>query len=492
MAVGGRAAAASLPKSAARGALLVENFRQPTDSDDTACIARAIAAARAAGGGRVIASAGRVYRVSPSTTFVSLNPSGGTCRYNVCVQLPPRVTLDMQGSTLQLQGTAEATILSNTNGTGSGKRDSHIGLVNAVLDGRNVPFTYHSLLHLAYIDTLTLNSVKIVRGVLQGGWIYNCAASVFDNLDADGFVGQPWTIGSPLGDNQVYDSQFGRLHARNVTALPGNTFYQPGNSFDLVLTRCSIDSIAATNCAAGIKLQWPGTDITLGSVTTDSCGDQNGNSGLKIQGDASGAVSRVRVGHVVARNQTGPGLFMEMCVDCSVESYSGAGNNKNGNMGDVWVGGTNDHVGAISSDASGGTGVIVRPYARGYRLPEVLVTNPGRNPKSPNNAGVTVFGGVGIFGGVICIDNQPQGTMSRGVDITSPTAVGSIASLTVSGQRQAAFNSVSGSFRPPKTLSILKDPTHSAPQRPSARAAERLRHLRERQSHKKRRRKVRR
>ena len=438
----------ALARSRRRPTLHVDRFRRSHDGDATLSIRRALAAAHEMGGARVMAAPGRVYRVSPHGTFDALNPSGGTARYPVCIQVPPGVTLDMRGSTLQLRGSAEATLVANTNLTGTGVRDMHVGLVNAVLDGRHIPFTGSSLLHLGHLDRLLLRRVKIIRGVYQGGWVYDCTRSVFDDLDANWFVGQPWTIGSPLGANQVYDSRFGRLRASNVARI--NDTFQPGNSFDLVLTRCRIHSIKATRCAAGIKVQWPGADIRIGHVETEWCGDRSGNSGLKLQGDeVSGPVSRVEVGRVVARNQAGIGLFLEYCRDCSVHSYSGFGNNRNGTAADVWIGGVNDYVGSLSSEGSGGIGVIVRPYATGYRVRNARIRNPGRVAAAVDKVGVAVFGGSGVFERVSCIDSRRVAAMSRGVDVNAPSAVGRIGRLTVSGQRKEAFASVAPTFPPP-------------------------------------------
>ena len=398
----------------------------------------------------MLAVAGRVYPVTPQATYNSLNPSGGIGRYNVCLQIPSGVTLDMRGSSLRLHGTEEAVLVANANLSGMGPRDASIGLLDAVLDGGNVPSAATSLLHLAHADHMDVRGVKIVRGNYQGGWIYDCRASVFDQLEVDGFVGQPWLIGSASGlGNQVYDSMFGTLRARNVTQL-GNDPYFVGNGFLFVLTRCHVRRIEAYQCGAGIKVQWPGQDITIGSVFTSDCGDPSGNSGLKLQGDAQGGpVSRVTVGKVVARKQTGPGLYMDRTVDCTVASYQGVANNATGASADVWIGGTSDHVKELRSDESGGAGVVVRPYATAYVLDNVWVRNPNRRRSATGSAGVAIYGGSGALGYVSCVDTQHPSTMARGVDVSSPTAVGQIAVLEVTGESEEAFKSVSTAFPAP-------------------------------------------
>jgi hypothetical protein len=329
-------------------------------------------------------------------------------------------------------------------------RDAHVGLVNVVLDGGNVPSSVTSLLHLAYVDHLVLRGVKIVRGSYVGGWIYNCRASVFDQLEVDGFRGQPWLIGSPSGvGNQVYDSKFGALRARNVATI-NNDYHFPGNSFVLVLTCCHVQSIEAYDCGAGIKIQFPGRDVTIGNVTTANCGSASGNSGLKLQGDPEGGhVTRIKVGKVLARGQTGPGLYMDGSLDCTVDSYRGIANNMIGVLADAWIGGTNDHIKDLRSDESGGPGVLIRSSALGYQLGNVWVRNPGQSRRATGDAGVAISGGSGVLGRVKCIDTQHPTTMDRGVDVNSPDAVGQIAALEVTGEGEVPFKSVSKTFPAP-------------------------------------------
>lgn len=422
----------------------VEAYRQAADADDTDCILRAIVAASLAGGGVVQAAAGSVYRVSPRGSLPSLNPSGATGSYATCIALPSSVTLDMQGSTLQLQGSVQATLVANAVRNGR-ERDHDVGLVNAVLDGRNVPFSDTSLLHVAYVDRLTLDNVKLINGSYQCAWVYAVANSSFDGLDADQIRGLAWTIGSPqgggTGSNQVYDSVFGTLTASNVTTL--GTFNQPGNSFDLVLTRCSIARIEARRCDGGIKVQFPGRDITIGSVLTEDCGEASMNSGLKLQGDINGGpVRNVDVTDVVARGQAGPGLYLERSENCRIGSYLGEGNARTGRTSDVWLGGTGDAVGSLVSRSAGGAAVHVRSYASGFSVEKLHASNTGQAAGAPSRAGVSVAGGTGTFGQVSISDDQRPATMTDGVDIYAADARIAIASLDVTGGTGVGIHSM--------------------------------------------------
>lgn len=429
----------------------VDHFRRAGDSGWARPIARAIAAAQRSGGGRVLGSPGRVYGLRPHAIYTAQLPHGATTSYRVCVQIPPGVTLDMQGSTLRLLGSTAAAIVTNKNLSGVGWRDTDVALVNAVLDGGSIPARGTPLLHLAYVDRLILQDVKLVNGNCVGGWVYNCNASTFDSLEVDGFRGLPWSIGSAARTgNQVYDSTFGALRARNVTWIDPY-YYFPGNSFVLTLTRCQVKSIEAYRCTAGIKIQSPTQDLTIGTVTTSACGSPTGNSGLKLQGDKGGRpVANVSVGMLRAEAQTGPGLYMERTLDCTVDSYRGVSNNVNAAQADVWIGGTNDLLMDVQSDESGGPGVLVRPYATGYRLDNVLVRNPYQSPKAVRpSVGVAVEGGVGSFGHVTCVDTRRRPTMERGVDVSSPEAIGLITALEVEGNVPMPFASVSKEFEKP-------------------------------------------
>lgn len=428
---------------------VVDRYRRLVDTDATPSFRRAIHAAQKAGGGRVLASPGRVYRVSPQTTYDALNPSGDVARYRVCLQLPSNVTLDMRGSTLRLEGGVEAALIANDDLSGMGARNADVGLVDAVLDGGGIPSQATSLLHMAYVARLALRRVKIVRGTYQGGWIFNCHDSVFDGLDADGFQGSPWSLGSPIGNgNEIHDSRFGALRARNVTGLDGESHV--GNSFVLVLDRCSVRSIEAQRCAAGVKVQWPSRNVTIERVHVAECGDAAQNSGLKLQGDVQGGpVTRIAVGEVVAQRQTGTGLFMEHSVDCTVTTYRGLHNDAAGSRADVWIGGTNDRIESLHSDRSGGPGVMVRPYATGYELANVLVKDPGQSRQAPASAALTIYGGSGKLGDVRCKGTETPPTMGRGVDVNGPSAVGSVGTLKVTGQSDVPFVSASAAFHSP-------------------------------------------
>lgn len=441
----------------------------PTPSGDTsgatdvATINAAIVAASNAGGGRVVAAPGRIYQVAASTTQSVLHPSGTTASRSIAVRILPNVILDMNGSTLQLRGSAECIIVGNslTNNTG---RQANLGLVNAVLDGRNIAATSHSMMHFAYCDNLTLDNVKIINGVYQGAWIYDVTESRFDKLDAQTFQGQPWTLGAPQstgsGNNQIYDSWFGSLRGTDITLL--NTGSQPGNAYNLVLTRCTIDSIYARDCSAGVKLQQPSSDVTIGSVIVDTCGEATAlNSGFKIQGDTTYTAgtdrpTRIVVGQVIAKAQANMGLYLYHTRDCSIGSYAGSGNVTlhTASADVVLAGGINDHIGHVRSDSSLGGGIRISNDAvtgpTGYRINSARITNPGINASGSIRSAVRVdYDSEGSFGDLVCIDSQGSPTMDRALHVLDADAIGEVQRFTASGWSTSAFTSNAAGFGNP-------------------------------------------
>lgn len=454
---------AALVEQDTRISVLPEPSGDTSGATDVARINAAIATALAAGGGRILARPGRTYQVAASTTTTVLHPSGSTASRSIAVRLPNNVVLDMSGSTLQLRGSSECIIVGNSVIDNS-VRQSNLGLVNAVIDGRNITASSHSMVHFAYVDGLVLENVKIVNGVYQGAWVYDVTNSRFDGLDSSGFQGQPWTLGAPqstgTGHNQIYDSWFGSLRGSDITLL--NTGSQPGNPYNLVLTRCTIDSIHVINCSAGVKLQQPSTDVTIGSVIVDTCGEGTAlNSGFKIQGDTAFTAgtdrpTRIVVGQVIAKAQANMGLYLYHTKDCSIGSYAGYDNVKlhTASADVVLAGGINDHIGHVRSDSSNGGGIRISNDAvtgpTGYRINSARITNPGINASGSIRSAVRVdYDSEGSIGDLVCIDSQGSPTMDRAIHVVDADAVGKVQRFTATGWNTSAFTSNATGFGNP-------------------------------------------
>jgi hypothetical protein len=425
---------------------------------DTTAIRAALAAVAAAGGGVVRAQPGKLYQVAPTAfTQTVAHPSGSTAARNPCIMIPAGVVLDMAGSTLQLRGATQAWLVCNGNTSGTGTRDHDLGLRNVVLDLRSIVYNDRAGVHFSHIDRLELRNVKIINGSYFATWIYNINDSVFDDLDADGVVGQPWQFGDPQaggdGFNQVYRSSFGAVRSRNITLY--DTGSHPGNIFTGVLTDCTIDSIFGYNCSAGVKIQAPSKNVVVGLALLDTTGEASAlNSGFKYQGDATwGNIKNCSVGQIVAVNQVNMGLALLYTENCSVGTYVGRNNCLLATNGDAFLGsGINDYIGSINSSNSGGAGVRISvspglsQIPTGFRLPNVRVTNPGQVSIIKSGFRIDYAGTSGTVGDLVCIDDQATKTMTRGVDVTVSGVVGSIATFTCTGFTDVAFSSSSAGF----------------------------------------------
>lgn len=435
---------------------LVAPSGDATGVTDTAAINAALATVSAAGGGIVRAQAGQVYKVASSLTRTVQFPSGSTGSRNVCIPIPSNCMLDMNGSTLQLQGASEAAIVC-VDKLDNSARNADLGLKNAILDGRSISMSLTSLASFFYTDRLTLTNVKIINCTFSGGWVVDVTDSRFDEIRSDNCQGQPWTFGDPQptgsGHNGVYRSMFGKLYGQNTTRL--NSGSQPGNPFDLVLYSCTIESILAYNCSAGIKLQQPSSDVTVGEVVIDTCGEANAlNSGFKIQGDPTYAAgtdrpTRITVGQVTAKNCLNMGLYVHHSQDCEVQTYRGFNNvthDASSGHTDIFLGGNNNFrlldAASINSNAAGlrvnqdsGAGTEL-----GSRVDYLKVTNPGQNAAALIRDGVRVDTASNInFGTVELVDNQGSPTMQIGFNVTSAGAIGRVDNFTSTGNVSDEF-----------------------------------------------------
>lgn len=447
---------------------LPEPSGDATGVNDRVALQAAITTAAAAGGGIVMAPGpGRTYKVNTAGTRNMLLPSGTTSGKNYALILPSNVTLDFQGSTLQLAGSTVCRLVVNTNSANGGPRDTHLGLKNVVLDGRSVSTSDNALIQFCYCDRLILDNVRIINGYNIGAWVYDVTLSYFHRCDTESFTGGPWMFGDPQstgsGHNSVYDSTFGDLTGRDVTLQDTGT--HPGNPFVFVLNQCTINSIRAYDCGGGIKIQQPTIDVTIGLVVLDTCGEATAlNSGLKIQGDATQSgqtrAVRVKVGQAIVSNQANPGLYLSHCQDCSVGSYSGYNNVllHNAHADVVIQDAVRPYVGHIDSVNSHGGGVLITtggataPTAcKNFRLDHVTVINsgqPGSTPLIKAGVRLDVTAATGSIGDLVTIDDQGgSNTMDYGVLVTVSGVTGFVSTFLASGQVTGAkSNASSGTF----------------------------------------------
>lgn len=430
-------------------------------TDDGPAIRAQLTAASA--GSIIYGIPGRTYLVGTPLTASTFKVPSGTTSMPYVLAIPSGVTLDLRGSTLKLKTGTDAVMVTNAGALTGTPADSDIGLVNAVLDGNNVTLTNKALLMWTGITRPKL-SCKVINGNHIGVNMYNVSHGDFPLLDADTVAGQPFGFGqnSPSG-NDVRDCRFGTVRARNVTPDPANAFNGPGNSLAGVFQRCTIDLIEARNCTAGIKIEQPSSDVVIGRVLTDTCGDSGGNSGLKLQGTSTSTstmVYRVTIAELIATNQTAHGLWMEYSADCHVGAFVGRGNNTLGTGPDVWLGGTRDTLASINSVGAGGDGILVRTYAADLRIGTVTIRNPGQVVAATSKVGISIPGGTGSIRSLRAIDDQGSPTMASGLSISGTGAAFQCPEVYVKGATGTYVNVVTGAATT-RRIRISGNPTYA-------------------------------
>lgn len=285
------------------------------------------------------------------------------------------------------------------------------------------------------------------------------------NVSAGIKIGQP-TDGLTIG--QVIIDTCGEATALNSgLKLQGNQAVgglvnftgDTSNGTSTILNASSLTGLVNGTPLTGPNLQ-ANTHIvsSTGSTVTISKPANGTASGSAFQQTEMRYVSNVKVGQVFARNCVNLGLYLFWTKDCTVGSYTGYNNVLlHTANADVYMdGGINDRVLDIVSINSGGGGIRITTgtsaYPIGYRMPNVLVVNPGQNPSSAIKNAVRIEGATsqGTMGDVVALDNQASHTMDIGVNILNAGAAGSIASLSVTGNTgSATVNSSGGTFTLP-------------------------------------------
>jgi len=230
-------------------------------TDDAAEFRSALAAAPAVS--TVYGTPGKTYLLATplrSPTFAV--PSGAIPLAHMRA-IPDGVTLDLRRATLRAG--ADAVLV-----TRSRYRHQHRGLGHRARWYRSrrelsavqqpLPRAAHSR-QWAAAARLHLRMVNVQHGGLA---LYGCDHMDAPRLEADGVVGQPYSIGYPRAALGVADSRFGTVAVDNVAPDPANTFNFTGNVLSGKLQRRSIASIVGRNCSAGIKIASYSTDLKIG------------------------------------------------------------------------------------------------------------------------------------------------------------------------------------------------------------------------------------
>jgi hypothetical protein len=410
-------------------------------ADDSAAIRAALASAQP--GQTVYGKPGAVYRIATAQTSTTFYVPSGTTTMPCGVVIPDGVWFDTRGATL-LNGGVEMVLVTNEAAfTNASSHDVGGGLINAVLDGAS--FADKWLIQMAKLDGFQLD-VEVKNAKLGGIQIYNATRLRSNYLRAENVMGQPFAIGYPTAALVVSDSTFGEISAENVSPYAPNTFNFPGNAFYGEMQRCTIDTMVAKNCAAGIKLAEKCVDLTIGKINMDTCGDAQGNSGVKFQGtNATSGPYRIHVGQITASNQWAFGLWMDYSQDCVVDSYVGYNNQTGGTGADVWIGGKRDQIGSMKSVNAGARAIYFRPYAADIHLGSVQVLNPGTVTTTANErSALVIAGGSGTILNFLATDDRATKLMWRGISVDDATAQVQIARARITGAVDQPYRVVSG------------------------------------------------
>lgn len=394
-----------------------------------------------------------LYKIEPTLTKTILNPSGSSASYNVCFPIPNNVIVDGAGSTFQLQGSTEAIVFSNATLDNSA-RNSNIGLINAIADGRSLGFNSHSLLHFSYLDGFKFD-VKIINSSYIGAWLYDVTKMDARRLLGENCNGQAYALGDPQvtgsGHNAIYDSQIDYIGGQGLTLY--DTVSHPGNPLYLVGSNVQVKNTFTNECSGGIKIGQPSTDVLYGPTLLVKTGEATELQGaFKIQGnpaypEGTDRPTRVIATSVIAKECVNMGLYLFHTQDCKVLSYSGYGNvthDVGGGHADIFLSGNNNaRVIDASSNKSNAAGLRVNNSGgvdNGSRIDYLKITNAAQNAAAEIKDSVRIDSASTIkFGAVELVDTE--GKTAIGFNVTSEGAVGGIKDFVATGQTGAEFAS---------------------------------------------------
>ena len=440
------------------GIAFLEQFGAVGDgiTDDTVAIQTALNTLTA----RVMGSAGATYLVTKQGEM-SLFSNVPLVKTSYCLKIPSGVVLDLGGSTLKLGDDENAAIAINENATGSygyaeglGYTDHDLGVENGTLDGNQANQTYEGGALLGEIPCVYFVGVlrprayrlKVVNGRRYAGRFLNCDHGFFDDLYAEGCRGDSWSFGtSGASPTELRYSQIGSVSADNCTA---ETWYQnpQGNGAIFTTKFCEVGQVISKNCGGGIKIQSTTQDTTFGSLIF--VGGANGtlNSGVKVQGDGTGALTpeRVAIGKIISRDTVGAGLYLHDTGLLHIGSYEGYGNATDLSYPDVWIDSSECVIGSIISDAAFMAPVLLR--AEIATKPVYIGAILGRNMDAAVTYVAASGAGVLVEIGHIAADVTSLPSVFQYNDGTGVVRIGTISKGAATAEYSLAAAPTTGSF----------------------------------------------
>lgn len=411
-----------------RESVSVKDFGAVGDgvTDDTA----AIQAALNSGAKIVNGIPGDTYLVS----YVSVKTILGTDnRY--CLLLPDDVDFNLNGSTLKLANSQNATIIMNS--TAGTTQNVDIGLHDGWLDGNETNQTTPATGEMPMIrlwDVLRprVYNIKAKNARDYFGRFLKIDGGYLNNLHGKRSDGDGWSFGITASSQQVVNSFIDNIYAEDCTNGTYGTLQ--GNPAIFTVLKSNVGKVEGYNCGGGIKIQDQSEDSAFGQLLFRGGANGTANSGVKVQGaDASNVCKRISIGQVVSENSYAEGLkITQYTEDVTVGSYIGKSCSTGAVGRDCEVNGTRTTINSVKSISPNGIGLLINSNATDYSIGAVSVYNPvGRAVQSAAT-------GYGEIGSIIHNDDQGTPTTTEILAVTG-TDSGRCGSIKTNLANPAAF-----------------------------------------------------
>jgi hypothetical protein len=264
---------------------------------------------------------GSTYLVSSQGT-ISVNATN----YSYCVLVPDDCVVDLNGSTVKLANSANASVFAST-GTDSA------GVINGSINGNRSNQTSPASGEMAGVMLYDVDR-PVVKGISAynirqyAGRFLNCRDVDFDDLVCLDSYGDGWSFGtSGAVEFRVIGGKIGSVYAQDCEGTFGSL---DGNGVIFTVSGVSVQSAHTVDCGGGIKIQNNSERSTFDALIFDGDDQDFGtaNSGVKIQGDHANALypTDISIGKIITRNAYGNGLRATAVNSVSIGSYHGLNN----------------------------------------------------------------------------------------------------------------------------------------------------------------------
>ena len=292
-------------------------------TDDTADVQACINAVLSAGGGIAKGTPGKTYLVSKTGSNTVL----GTAN-SYCLLVPNNVIVDLNGSTVKLANSANASIFMNS--TAGTTQNTDVELLNGILDGNYLNQTSAASGEMACVYLYNVLRPKVKNIYAKNarqyfGRFLACDTGVFDDLRGITSYGDGWSFGTSANSQAVIRSLIDNVYSEGcLGTYSGNV----GNGIIGVYQYCNVGKLTQKDCAGGLKIQDASQDSNFGELIC--IGKTNGsvNSGVKVEGSSGASLypTRISIGSITSQNCYGKGLWVNAINSVSIGQYTGNSN----------------------------------------------------------------------------------------------------------------------------------------------------------------------